>query len=105
KRNRLTKCIDVKVGSLPELLANMDENNRKADLLVANILTSVLEGMISAGMVRAIKDGGTVILSGVLAPQIASLSAICDSYGLVHVETRGEEDWRALVLKVRVRGK
>ncbi|HEY44971.1 MAG TPA: 50S ribosomal protein L11 methyltransferase [Anaerolineae bacterium] len=104
KRNRLTKCIDVKVGSLPELLANVGENDHKADLLVANILTSVLEGMISAGMVRAIKDGGTVILSGVLAPQIASLSAICDSHGLVHVETRGEEDWRTLVLKVRERG-
>jgi ribosomal protein L11 methyltransferase len=104
KLNRLTKCVEIKVGSIPELLADVDQNDHKADLLVANILRSVLEGMLADGMVRAIKDGGIVILSGILAPQIASLSAICDLNGLVHVETRCEEDWRALVLKVRERG-
>ncbi len=98
--NHLTKRITVEVGSLPELLAKVEEINHKADLLVANITASVLENMIIAGLVRAVKDGGIVILSGLLAPQIESLSAICDLHGLAHIETRGEEDWRALVCKV-----
>jgi ribosomal protein L11 methyltransferase len=102
--NSLSTCIDVNLGSLPELLAEVDENDHKADLLVANILPSVLGNMIAAGMVRAIKDGGILILSGILAPQTASLATICDSHGLLHVETRGEEDWRALVLKTSERG-
>lgn len=98
--NHLTKRITVEVGSLPELLAKVEEINHKADLLVANITASVLENMIIAGLVRAVKDGGIVILSGLLAPQTESLSAICDLHGLAHIETRGEEDWRALVCKV-----
>jgi ribosomal protein L11 methyltransferase len=99
KRNRLSKLIDVNLGSLSDLLAIVDENDRKVDLLVANILPSILERMIIAGMVRAIKDGGILILSGILAQQTTPLSAICGSHGLVHLETRVEEDWRALIFK------
>lgn len=95
--NHLTKRITVEAGSLSELLEEIDH---KADLLVANITASVLEHMIVAGLVRAVKDGGIVILSGLLVAQIESLSAICDLHGLTHVETRVEEDWRALVYKV-----
>jgi ribosomal protein L11 methylase PrmA len=87
----------VRAGSLSELLEKIDP---KADLLVANITASVLEDMIVAGLVRAVKDGGIVILSGLLAPQIESLTSVCDLHGLSHVETRDEEDWRALVYKV-----
>ena len=98
--NHLSKRITVEAGSVSELLAKMDEIDRKADLLVANITVSVLEDMIQAGLVGAVKDGGIVILSGILASQLESLSATCDLHSLTHVETRGEEDWRALVYKV-----
>jgi ribosomal protein L11 methylase PrmA len=94
----------VNLGSLPELLASVDENDHKVDLLVANILPSVLERMIAAGMVRAIKGGGILILSGILAQQTAPLSTICVSHGLLHVETRSEEDWRALIFKTSEHG-
>lgn len=98
--NHLSKRITVEEGSLSELLAVADEIDHKADLLVANITVSVLEDMIKAGLVSAVKDGGIVILSGILAPQLASLSTTCALHGLTPVETRDEEDWRALVYKV-----
>ncbi|HEY46044.1 MAG: hypothetical protein AMJ88_10570 [Anaerolineae bacterium SM23_ 63] len=100
KLNRLTKRITVEAGSLSELLAKAEEIDHKADLLVANITAAVLEDMIMAGLGRAVKDQGIVILSGLLVTQIESLSATCDSHGLTHVETRAEEDWRALVYQV-----
>jgi ribosomal protein L11 methyltransferase len=94
--NHLTRCITVEVGSLTELLEEIDH---KADLLVANITASVLEDMIMAGLGRAVNDGGIVILSGILAPQVESLSATCDLHGFSYVKTLIEEDWRALVYK------
>ena len=100
RRNHLSIRIPVEAGSVSELLAKMDEIDHKADLLVANITVSVLEDMIQAGLVGAVKDGGIVILSGILASQLESLSATRDLHSLTHVETRGEEDWRALVYKV-----
>jgi ribosomal protein L11 methyltransferase len=102
--NSLSRVIDVNLGSLPELLASVDENDHKVDLLVVNILPSVLERLIAAGMVRAVKGGGILILSGILAQQTAPLSTICVSHGLLHVETRSEEDWRALIFKTSEHG-
>lgn len=98
--NHLTRRITVEAGSLSELLARVEEIDHKADLLVANITASVLEEMIMAGLVRAVKERGIVILSGLLAPQLESLSATCDLHGLSHLKTLIEEDWRALVYKV-----
>ncbi len=99
--NQLTKHITVQPGSLPEILAKVEEIDQRADLLVANITAAVLEDMIKGGMVNAVNNGGTVILSGLLATQIETLSTICELHGLAHVETRAEEDWRALVYQVQ----
>ncbi len=98
--NHLAMRITVKVGSLPELL---EEINHKADLLVANITAFVLEDMIMTGLLRVVNDGGIVILSGLLAPQIKSLATTCELHGLSHVETRGEGDWRAQVFTLSER--
>ena len=98
--NHLTRRITVEAGSLSELLKKVQQSEHKADLLVANITASVLEDMIMAGLGRAVKDGGIVILSGLLAPQVESISSVCDSDGFEHVKTLIEEDWRALVYRV-----
>jgi ribosomal protein L11 methyltransferase len=99
--NHLTANISVQAGSLTELLASAGQIGHKADLLVANITVAVLEKMIMGGLVNAVNAGGTLILSGLLATQIQALSSTCDLYGLTHIETRAEDDWRALVYQVR----
>jgi ribosomal protein L11 methyltransferase len=98
--NQLTRRIKVEVGSLSELLKKAEPIDHKADLLLANITASVLEDMIVAGLGSAVKDGGIVILSGILAPQAESLSATCELNGFTHEKTLIEEDWRALVYRV-----
>jgi ribosomal protein L11 methyltransferase len=98
--NHLTRCITVEAGSLSELLKKCEQIDHKADLLIANITAPVLEDMIMTGLARAVKDGGIVILSGILAPQVESLSATCELNGFTYLKTLMEEDWRALVYRV-----
>ena len=97
RKNQLAEHVSVEVGSLSELLEEIDH---RADLLVANITASVLEQMIIGGLASTVKYGGSVILGGLLAPQLESLSTTCELNGLSHVETLAEEDWRTLVFRV-----
>ena len=98
-RNELSEIIQVKVGSLLEILAEGKQFTPTADLLLANILASTLEEMISTGLSRVVTVGGILILSGILDQQVKPLLATSEVHDLQLVETRVEDDWRALVLK------
>ena len=96
ERNGLTAQIDVRAGSLPDLL---QADSPAADLMVANILAPVLDEMARQGMARAVRPGGVLILAGVLAEQAEGLEATCIGHGLERLEQRQAGEWRALVLK------
>ncbi|MCK4693459.1 MAG: 50S ribosomal protein L11 methyltransferase, partial [Anaerolineales bacterium] len=98
-RNELSEIIQVKVGSLLEILAEGKQFTPTADLLLANILASTLEEMISTGLSHVVTVGGILILSGILDQQVKPLLATSDVHDLQLIETRVEDDWRALVLK------
>lgn len=98
-RNELSEIIQVKVGSLVEILADGAEVTPTADLLLANILASTLEEMIATGLSHVVTVDGILILSGILDQQVKPLLATSEIHGLRLIEIRGEDDWRALVLK------
>ncbi|TET82763.1 MAG: 50S ribosomal protein L11 methyltransferase [Anaerolineales bacterium] len=97
-RNELSETIQVKVGSLSELLAEGKELSPTADLLLANILASTLKQMILTGLSQAVAVGGILILSGILDQQVKPLLATSAKHSLQLIEIRAEDDWRALVL-------
>ena len=99
RQNELSEIIQVKVGSLLEILAEGSELTPAADLLLANILASTLEEMIITGLSHVVTVGGILILSGILDQQVKPLLSTCERYDLQQIEIRQEDDWRALVLK------
>jgi ribosomal protein L11 methyltransferase len=92
-RNGLSQMIEARQGSLEMLL-----ERPPVDLLLANILAPVLEGMLGEGLAEALTPAGTVVLSGILEEQLGGLQGMAESKGLWFVEARAEDDWRALVL-------
>jgi ribosomal protein L11 methyltransferase len=92
-RNGMGSAIEVRQGSLEMLL-----ERPPFDLLLANILAPVLQGLLGEGLAEALTPGGTVVLSGILEDQLDGLRQTAESKGLRFVEARGEDDWRALVL-------
>jgi ribosomal protein L11 methyltransferase len=92
--NGLQAAIEIRQGSLEELLAQ-----GPFDLLMANILASALEDLLRQNLAGALSPGGIAILSGILDTQMEQVLRVAESEGFRWVETRSEEDWRALVLK------
>lgn len=95
-RNHLGAVIHVAHGSLETLPQGEGET---CDLLAANILLGVLVEMLRAGLGRAIRAGGKVILGGVLAEQAAALEREMSAAGLEILERRDLGDWAAWVGK------
>lgn len=93
-RNGMSGEIQPRLGSLETLLSESP-----VDVLVANILAPVLEEMLDQGLAGAVSPGGVVILSGILETQVAPVLKAAERAGLECLESRAEEDWRALVLK------
>jgi ribosomal protein L11 methyltransferase len=95
-RNGVEPILEVFRGSLAETNDRLD---RPADLVVANILASVLTEMLPAGLAGAVRPEGTLILSGILADQSADVVQAAASVSLRLTAREMEEDWVALVLK------
>lgn len=68
-------------------------------LVLANILASTLTDMLHQGLAETVRSGGRLMLSGILETQAGALQGLCEQRGLRLIETRSQEDWRALVLE------
>jgi len=97
-RNSLEGIVKVEQGSLSELLAACDQEAGFPDILLANILASVLEDLIQSGLATAVKPGGKLILSGILNEQARGLQLHAEEHGLRFLQAFKEADWQALVL-------
>jgi ribosomal protein L11 methyltransferase len=101
-RNGLDGIIIVQEGSLSSLLECQNPSALPFDMLVANILAPTLETLVSEGLPQTVRPGGMLILSGVLDKQFDSFLEKCTSAGLELIESREEQDWRALILKTPI---
>lgn len=69
---------------------------RRFDLVLANILADPLKDM-APDIVRLMKSGACLVLSGILAVQSDAVEAAYTAQGLCRAERRQEEEWTALV--------
>lgn len=94
--NGVAEQIDSGVGSLWEILIGY-YSLRRAPLVLANILAPVIMRMFGEGLSDTIKNGGKIILSGILDEQSPAVEAEAEIHGLRFVERMIQNDWVGLV--------
>jgi ribosomal protein L11 methyltransferase len=98
-RNELSDRIEIHLGSLTEARRLMPPGS--PDLLLANLLAPILEELLQEGLAALAPPGAKLVLSGILEDQCDSLVDHTRELDLTLLETRGEQDWRAIVLENR----
>ena len=83
------------LGSVQEIIEDKFAF-RKAPLVVANILASVIIHLFEGGMADLVEGDGILILSGILQEQEQSVVDAAQAYGLGRIERRQMGDWVAL---------
>ena len=92
ERAGVVEQVSFQLGSIDEIAGS------RVDILVANIAAHVLQ-QLATELCAAVTDGGTLVLSGVLAEQVDAVLDTFATAGFVLVSTAAEDDWRALVLR------
>ncbi len=81
------------------LLKNLlDDNNERGNVIVCNIMAEVLISFapfIGANLL----DGGTIILSGILADRLDKVRKAYENVGFTYLEHKIKGEWSALVVK------
>jgi ribosomal protein L11 methyltransferase len=97
RRNRVARRITVSLGSV-----ETDPTLPQApfDLIVANISALVLKNA-EPGLAAVIRSGGLLILSGLLQKKASDVGSLYVSRKWELLETRGEGDWAAIVVRRR----
>ena len=83
-------------GTHPDGLQRKDGFNQ-ASRVIANILSPILESMLSTGLTNLVRPDGLLFLGGVLAHQAQELADFARTCGLSLREILHQEDWVVLV--------
>ena len=96
----------IGLGSMTEILNGSlqvptwgSQYIRQAPLVLANILSPIIISMFGLGLMKLVLPGGTLILSGILTEQSASVLSAAQECGLKLIEKRQMGDWMALALR------
>ncbi|HET9017046.1 MAG TPA: 50S ribosomal protein L11 methyltransferase [Thermomicrobiaceae bacterium] len=92
--NALSERIRVVLGDVSAVL----DEGRRYDLILANILSSILI-RVAGSLVSAARPGGRLVLSGIIEVHEAEVVATFESLGCRLVERRAAADWVALLLE------
>lgn len=96
KHNAFKNGVDSKVVVSKENL--VDDTSIKADLILANITAEVL-CLLAPAVPARLKEGGTLILSGVIKERLPLVRKTYMGLGLEIVGERNMGEWYALVLR------
>jgi ribosomal protein L11 methyltransferase len=96
--NGVADNLTIALGSVDDIKAGTFEI-QQAQLVLANILASILKRLLDAGMGDLIAPGGVLILSGILEEQIDEMIEKINEHGLHVIEQRMINDWVALVVQ------
>jgi ribosomal protein L11 methyltransferase len=86
--------VDLFEGSVQQVEAGL------ADLAIGNLSPAWL-ALLAPDFARIIKPDGTILLSGLEASDVERVQERLEAAGLKIVETREENQWRALILRAR----
>jgi ribosomal protein L11 methyltransferase len=70
------------------------------DLIIANILAGPLRAL-AGDVSKALRRGGSVVLSGILNPEAAAVVAAYTAHGFILVQQRRIGEWSTLMLRKR----
>ncbi|GGC83990.1 50S ribosomal protein L11 methyltransferase [Chelatococcus reniformis] len=73
-------------------------HGRRFDLVLANILAKPLRRLAPA-LTRALEPGGTLVLSGLMAPDVQGVLSAYAAQGLCLARRRDRDGWATLVLR------
>jgi ribosomal protein L11 methyltransferase len=96
--NGVQDQLELATGSVSEVRSGRF-SIRRAPLVVANILSSVLVSLLEEGMSDLLTNQGILILSGILEEQTGDVEFAIEASGLRLEEKRQLADWVALVVK------
>lgn len=77
----------------------LDDNEIKGELIVANIMAEVLI-MFAEGIKDNIKDGGKIVLSGILKDRLDKVIDAYEKAGFKYIESKIKGEWSALVMGI-----
>lgn len=89
--NELHEVIHVRPGGV-------DAAETAYDVVVANLLASVIID-IAAGLAQAVRPGGVLITSGIIAARTMHVCTALEAVGFVIEEQRAQNGWQALVCR------
>ena len=95
RRNKVARKIHVRKATVEP---GVPVPGAPFDVIAANISTFILKNA-SPGLFGAIKPGGSAVLSGILATAADDVRATYEAAGWEHVETHGEGDWIAMIVR------
>lgn len=98
ERNGVAGRVGVALGSLGEAWPFAEQPVALAGLVVANIHARVLLE-IADDLVTALRPGGAMILSGIIADREADVCAAFVERGLAVVRSLPDRDWRTVALR------
>lgn len=78
----------------------LDDTSLKGDIVLANITAEVLI-MLAPTVPKNLREGGTLILSGILRDRLDAVKESFAAAGLATVEERRKGEWCALVMRAR----
>jgi ribosomal protein L11 methyltransferase len=93
--NQVRRQLELGIGSVKEVRAGRFSIH-DAHLIFANILAPILIQLLEDGLGELLLPQGSLILSGILADQSASVEAAVNQHGFTRVEKRQMGDWVAL---------
>ena len=93
--NGVAGRLQTGLGSVQHILSG-EFPIRKAPLVLANILSSVIIRLLDEGLADLIAPGGAAILSGILIEQENDVVAALEKNGMI-VKARYKGDWAALM--------
>lgn len=88
----------VLVGDVTNNAALRDEIGKNYDLVVANIVADVIIS-ISTFAYSCLRDGGTFVTSGIIAPRADEVRQAVEAAGFTIVGTREQSDWICFTAK------
>lgn len=92
KTNNVESFVDIRLGELD------DVKEKDFDFILANINTNVLID-IASGVSAKLKDGGFIILSGLLTDDEDKILKEYTKKGCAHIQTLRMNEWTALKFK------
>lgn len=95
--NGIAAVVEVREGTLPVEPEELGPLKGAFDLVVANIIASVIVELASS-LAAALRPGGLVIASGIIDERLPGVLAAFDAAGCRVIAVLTDDDWRTVVI-------